>query len=252
MVGDQPVEGPNIVHLHTDKQLKGPKLDLALEYLGQQDHQPRYLIRFDDDDVIAPDILRRVSRLEFDCVADRYHAYYDLTTGKTCLSKNHWMANTVIHKYEHALFGNEENPHPLITRDHSIDWHQYYDGKKVVYTTKYNPIYIRVLTPECHSYRSGPELASRPTLDEFHQMIERHGSWGWHFLPTLNEELERLDDAWAELTAILHPRRARVASLAQRFSLLKKRTRVSTHIQRPSTRPSFRWGLPRFISGLLP
>ena len=142
VVGDQPVAGPNIVHLRTDKQLKGPKLDLALEYLEQQDHQPRYLIRFDDDDVIAPDILRRVSRLEFDCVADRYHAYYDLTTGKTCLSKNHWMANTVIHKYEHALFGNEENPHPLITRDHSIDWHQYYEGKKVVYITKYNPICI--------------------------------------------------------------------------------------------------------------
>ena len=89
VVGDQPVEGPNIVHLKTDKLLKGPKLEVALYYLEQQTYKPKYLIRFDDDDVIAPDILQRVSRLEFDCVADRYHAYYDLSTGKTCLSKNH-------------------------------------------------------------------------------------------------------------------------------------------------------------------
>jgi glycosyltransferase involved in cell wall biosynthesis len=151
VIGETESKDGNITFVSHKAETKRDKLLAALEILNAAPVKPKFIIRFDDDDLISPFALERASKLDFDCYADKFQVHYDITTGKTCSCDYTWLANTVIHKYEHAVSTNTLNGDVLFTGDHSKLFGEYYKNKKVVYTEKDLPLYMRILSPSCLS-----------------------------------------------------------------------------------------------------
>lgn len=147
LIGDENKTDGNITYVSLKAESKEIKLIFAKEYILNLSTKPDYIIRIDDDDVINPHVLNLVSDVEFDCYADKYHAFYDLISGKISLQSRNWFANTVIHKYEHAMKEMGDDKIPLLQCDHSKDWLDFYSTKKIIYSAKNRPIYLRVLSP---------------------------------------------------------------------------------------------------------
>ena len=94
--------------------------------------------------------LGAVNAAVYDVNADRYHVFYDLSSGLLSVDKRKWLPNTVIHKVSHAFKKCDDGIY-LINHDHSIKWHKYYKSKMIVYSKKTSPIYVRVLNPVSNS-----------------------------------------------------------------------------------------------------
>lgn len=119
------------------------------EYLKNSD----FLVKIDDDDIISPSIIQKMSTEDFDICFDRYHTVYDVTSGAQTQEQFVHIASTCIHRTSHALApfdpersGNYYSNSVLYT-DHSLVWHIYYADKKKVITPKEHPVYLRVLSP---------------------------------------------------------------------------------------------------------
>src|SRR5688572_29071712 len=76
---EERIEG-KIKFIKTEAVSKSDKFLVAIDYLRSLNNKPDYVIRIDDDDLISPNVLKHVSQFDFDCYADKYHAFYDLTT----------------------------------------------------------------------------------------------------------------------------------------------------------------------------
>ena len=134
--------------------LKEEKLQFATSYIRSTTLTYDYIIRLDDDDIFNPCILRKISSLDFDIFVDKYHYYFDYESGNISRQIKYWFPNTCIHKKEHALakFGELSKKHlpilneyvSLIENDHSR-LHSYYKGKKVLYASPKDPLYLRVV-----------------------------------------------------------------------------------------------------------
>lgn len=138
------------ITLNFDEYSKREKIEMALDYLKNNPTlNPDYLIRFDDDDVFSETILKHIEQLplKYDCYFDEYHTYIDSVYLKISHKKNAWIANTAIHKYEHAITVCGKANMPLLMQDHSEYWHIYYKDKNACKMPKKNPVYYRVLTP---------------------------------------------------------------------------------------------------------
>lgn len=138
----------------------------------------KYVVRLDDDDLINPEVFDTVASGAFDCCTDRYHTFYDLSSGKVSSQKRDWFPNTVIHRYKHAMqkvqaqggsaLAGENNF--LFACGHSQTWHSYYADKIVKYTQKENPLYVRVLNPRSIT-------AQKTSHDEYAGYLSGFGSW---------------------------------------------------------------------------
>ncbi|TAJ08639.1 glycosyltransferase family 2 protein [Marinilabiliaceae bacterium JC017] len=132
-------------HIKSTARKKGEKIQHALNIIETWKKKPDYLIRLDDDDLISPNALENIQNKNFDVAADTYHTFYDITSGLFCQTQRPWLANTVIHKYEHAI-KIMDNGKPLLDQDHSKEWHQYYKNKNIYSFLKQNPLYCRILS----------------------------------------------------------------------------------------------------------
>lgn len=130
---------------HTDKH---HKIEIALQHIKRAQRKPKYMIRLDDDDMISPTVIERIesSGMTYDCYADKYQALYNIVDGKIALPNLPWLANSVFHKYEHAITMVELFNRKLINCSHSDAFHIYYATKNVFYFPKYQPLYLRVLS----------------------------------------------------------------------------------------------------------
>lgn len=157
----------------------------------------KYVVRLDDDDLINPEIFDAFATEYFDCCTDRYHTFYDLSSGNVSAQKRDWFPNTVIHRYKHAMqkvpvqggseLAGESNF--LFACDHSQTWHDYYADKTVRYTSKYDPLYIRVLSP-------GSITAQQTSYNEYAGYLTGFGSWKSPF-PLKNTVLQKeLKEIW--------------------------------------------------------
>ncbi len=144
---DEPSIDDRIIYLKSPAQKKGEKIKEAIHYIKSQKIRIDFVIRLDDDDLIMPKALEDSLKFNFDVYADRYHTFYDLSSGLLSIDNRKWLANTVIHKVSHALKICDDTGKYLINHDHSQMWHKYYKSKMVVYSKKTSPIYIRVLNP---------------------------------------------------------------------------------------------------------
>jgi hypothetical protein len=174
----------------TDKHFK---IDVALQYIAGQSRKPKYLIRLDDDDIFSPVILSKIENLNYDCYVDEYQALYDTASGKILFGKYSWFANTIIHKYEHAAKfipdqGYEAQPAgALINGRHNIAFHQYYKDKNVFFTSKKNPIYLRVLTS------TSLAISHKNDNVKYADWVKTYGyDWYYYRLPEFEPYVEKL------------------------------------------------------------
>ena len=144
---DEPSIDDRIIYLKSSVQKKGEKINKAIDYIISQKIRVDFVIRLDDDDLIMPTTLEDSLKFNFDVYADRYHTFYDLSSGLLSIDKRKWLANTVIHKQSHAFKICDDTGLHVINHDHSLKWHEYYNSKMIVYSKKTSPVYIRVLNP---------------------------------------------------------------------------------------------------------
>lgn len=140
---------------------KEEKLQNATKYILENNIAGDYIIRLDDDDLFNPNILDELKDKSFDVCVDKYHTFWDASTGQIAQQVPMWFANTCIHKRAHALtvFGNfprdtkvftKSNPY-LIENGHG-DFHKYYSKNHIILVRKrYDPVYVRTLNPDSHS-----------------------------------------------------------------------------------------------------
>jgi hypothetical protein len=154
-LGEEKKTDNNFNYLNLGGVSKEEKLHHFIDWIRMQENKPQFIIRFDDDDVISPFVLSKANELDFDCYADRHHYFYDTSSGTCSAQIRPWLANTVIHKTEHALaeFGeyhkgvSGSRKPALLQNDHSKTWHEYYKDKKIIFTSKEQPVYLRNLSP---------------------------------------------------------------------------------------------------------
>jgi len=183
----------------------------------------RYVVRLDDDDLINVSAFEAAANKDFDCYADKYHQFYDLSSGAVCAQKRNWIPNTAIHKFEHAMkivpsIGGSElagKENFLFACDHSQAWHPYYADKKVVYTDKSNPLYLRVLNP-------GSITAQGNDSQSYTDYLRSFGNWEAPF-PFADKQLENdLKKVWCQENGELHsynfPKKSILNRLAQKIS----------------------------------
>ena len=135
-----------LIYINSPAIKKGEKLQAALRIIENWENKPDYIIRFDDDDIISPSILDFLKDKEFDVAADEYHTFYEIKSGYFCQSKRPWLANSVIHKYEHAKTILPDG-RPLLDQDHSKEWRHYYQNKNILQLSQKTPVYCRIISP---------------------------------------------------------------------------------------------------------
>jgi hypothetical protein len=169
----------NFINLNYDEYTKSEKIEMALDYLKNNPTlNPEYLIRFDDDDIFSETILKYIEQLpkKYDCYFDEYHSYIDSVYLKISHKKNNWIANTAIHKYEHAITPCGKDNIQLLMQSHNEYWHIYYQNKNVFKTQKDNPLYFRNLTPfSLTSYNSN--LKGKIDWGTHLKYLKGYGPW---------------------------------------------------------------------------
>lgn len=154
---------------------KGDKIEFGLKVLAQAASPPDYVIRLDDDDLVNPDILHIAADMEFDCLADNYHHFLELVTGKVSSQKREWLANTVIHKFSCATTMVQNLP--LLALDHSHHWHRFYADKKLVYLPKTTPLYLRILSPTSVTAGANNQVTPAKRKNEYKKYLLHFGKW---------------------------------------------------------------------------
>ena len=205
---EERIEG-KIKFIKTEAVTKADKLLWTVNYLRNLKNKPDYVIRMDDDDLISPNILSRIAQLDFDCYADKYHTFYSLTTGKVSSNKRPWLANTVIHKYEH-VFAEIRKPDEvlmdndnfaLLGVDHDIYWKEYYQDKKLLWSDKDHPIYLRILSPTSitsklpDNYGKGVNKVTDREAD-FKRYLKGYGPWTYTKLQDFSGDSDSLKQIW--------------------------------------------------------
>ncbi|RAU83290.1 glycosyltransferase family A protein [Pontibacter arcticus] len=201
VVTDFDHEEGNILYVKSAARRKGEKVTYALQQIGNKLEKPDYVIRLDDDDIINPSVLETASKLEFDCLSDRYHAYYDMVSELTSLQKRDWIPNTVIHKFEYAVTVNSKGT--LLSTDHSA-WHLFYKDKKLTYLPAGSePLYLRIISPT--SITAG--LSNKDNADfsvairSYQLYLSSFGNWRNNTMPSFSLYINglkkiKLDDCW--------------------------------------------------------
>jgi hypothetical protein len=167
------------VTLNYDDYPKREKLEIALDYLKNDPaFKHDYLIRFDDDDVFSETILSDIEALpiKYDCYFDEYHTYVDSVYLKLSQIRNSWIANTAVHKYEHAITVCGKSNLPLLIQDHSEYWHIYYSDKNVYKAKRSNPVYYRILTPFSITSSKNQEAGFTDWIKHL-QYLKGYGPW---------------------------------------------------------------------------
>lgn len=134
---------------------KEEKLQVASQYIIENNIKGDYIIRLDDDDVFNTQILSQIKDKDFDLMVDKHQAFWLFDSPYFASRVWYWFPNTCIHKRENALavFGKLASDAikrlntevRLIENDHS-KLHSFYANKHVVFSGKDNPIYIRTIT----------------------------------------------------------------------------------------------------------
>jgi len=178
---------------HTDKHFK---VDVAMQYINSQSRKPKYLARLDDDDIMSPDIVSVIERSGdvYDCFTDKYQVMYNVTNGKFVFTNLPWMPNTMFHKYEHANVPIAEFGFSLINCSHNFGYHKYYAGKKVWYSPKDKPLYIRTLSP------TNLNLLAQEGKITFEQHVKKWGFWHYKELPGYEVYIKKLIAGYEGLT----------------------------------------------------
>lgn len=162
-----------------------------------------YIVKLDDDDIISPNVLEKVSAMDVDVYYDRFHTFYDISSGVITQQKRDWFASTCIHKRAHVLSSwngpGATSVGNLLYTEHHASWHVFYKDKKMVAADPDEPVYLRVLSPT--SITSGalagpPQSISEISMDKYFTYLESFGNWKPAALKSFDAVLPVLAAAW--------------------------------------------------------
>ncbi len=171
ILGDEDKIEHNLHFVKAPEGSKGDRLAFALNYLKTSNTQFDYICRFDDDDIFNPFILNNYAQTNADCIADLYHAFYNLASHQCIVSKKTWLANTVFLKKAHALSVLKDG-RTLIEQDHAEEWMPYFADKKITYSHKNHPLYLRVLSPT--------SITANIDKNAYKTYLQSFGNWKKH------------------------------------------------------------------------
>jgi len=169
----------HLIHLKGDDLPKIEKLSMALDFIAvHPEIKPDYIIRLDEDDIVSADYLYDIENVseKFDVYYDRYHVCIDPVYMKISYRDNNWIANTAIHKYEHAIKKCGPDNKILFLQNHDQFWHQYYADKKIYYSRMKSPLYFRILTPYSITSSSLTKDA-RTDWNKYSVYLNSYGPW---------------------------------------------------------------------------
>lgn len=198
IIGEEDMEAGNFRYIKAPEKVvtKVQKLIYATEYIKSLQEKPDYVIRLDDDDLISKYILKDISTMDFDCFADRQHTFYDILSGKIAQQKRGWLANTVIHKFEHAFTSHGIEQYPLIVYDHSATWLPYYRDRSLKYASSSKPLYLRILSPTSITGKGNEGTAEQENNSGYNSYLQKFGEWKYR------KQLYGFDHYFAPLRAI--------------------------------------------------
>ncbi|MEO5643107.1 MAG: hypothetical protein ABIQ40_12330 [Bacteroidia bacterium] len=172
-----------------------------------------YIVKLDDDDIISPGVLEKVSAMDVDAYYDRFHTFYDISSGVITQQRRDWFASTCIHKREHVLaewngsgataVGN------LLYTEHHASWHVFYKDKNAVAADPAEPVYMRVLSPT--SITSGalagpPQSISEISMDKYFNYLKSFGNWNPAPVKNFTSAFPALATAWLKFSG--HPQQS--------------------------------------------
>ncbi len=204
-LGDHEAPGSNFIQVDFEGH-KEEKLQMATQYIQEQQVEADYIIRLDDDDIFNPQLLKKLSGLSFDLYVDKCHYYWNSETGCVSRAVRYWFPNTCIHKRSHALsaFGNfppgnytrYKSQCLLIENEHN-DFHHYYSqDHRILFSEKNAPVYLRTINPGSitsqqatrqEDYMNSFGFWKKNTLKDFLflnrlKMNKKPGGQTWRFL----------------------------------------------------------------------
>ncbi len=220
LIGEEEKQEGNITYAKVKAESKEIKLIFAKEYIINMVIKPDYIIRIDDDDLINPHLLEKLSKMDFDCYADKFHTFYNITSGKICQKEKSWLANTVVHKFEHAMMEIGEDKLPILNCDHSKEWYLYYQNRNLIFAPNNHPVYLRVLSPTtvtCGIYNSKivtvyekyiefkskvVKLNKQSDIDfkRYSNYLKGFGKWKYKKINDFTNCINRLDYVWEEFS----------------------------------------------------
>ncbi|MES2680981.1 MAG: hypothetical protein V4635_13900 [Bacteroidota bacterium] len=173
----------------------------VISYLEQSD----FIVKLDDDDIISPSILETMSKKDFDICFDRYHTFYDVTSGVQTQQSRHWIPSTCIHKTQHALAptdaaGNKNYfTNSVLYTNHADVWHVYYADKKQVVAEKEHPVYLRVLSPT--SITAGAKKLPLDRVEDvdfndYYRYLKTFGYWQTNYTRDFDQFKSALESTW--------------------------------------------------------
>lgn len=171
---------PRILEVDASEKNKLQSIYLRKDVL-QWMNDAEYLVKLDDDDLILPRSLEYISGKSFDICYDRWHTFFDIVTGSLTRQKRTWMASTCIHRKEHAIRNpynhqpSENFIHSVFYSDHSKTWHVYYRNKRMLPTSHYHPLYVRVLSPTSITARFNG--STYDNMENYFNYLTTFGSW---------------------------------------------------------------------------
>lgn len=136
---------------------KEEKLQIATQYLIENNLNFDYLIRLDDDDIFNPFLLMDLANKEFNIYVDQKHWFWYPEKNYVANDLRHWLPNSVIIKKDIAYTpfgefppGNHKNIAKkcmLIHNEHHVI-HEFFLKKKihVTFAPKNKPIYLRSIS----------------------------------------------------------------------------------------------------------
>ncbi|MBI4930127.1 MAG: glycosyltransferase family 2 protein [Bacteroidetes bacterium] len=209
LIGEEEKNDGRIIYKKTYLKTKSEKLISAYKYFLTLREKPDYIIRLDDDDLISPNVLQKVvtCSVDFDCYADKYHAYYDVVSGQVCHVQNAWMPNTIIHKTNHAISSYTHDAKPLVLLDHSKYWMEYYLGKRIIWENKTTPVYLRIMSPtSITSGMSSQSIMNFSTdiLNNYHRKTKGIGKWKNEQPEEFANYINVLKNDWKKISGLSH------------------------------------------------
>ncbi len=196
----------NYFHLQgesREEKFNAIKSILASERFLSLANEADYIVKLDDDDIISPHVLEKVSKLDVDIYFDQHHTFYDISSGSITQQKRNWFASTCIHKKElvlsawngpgASLVGN------LLYSEHHASWHVFYQDKKMLAADPDEPVYMRVLSPT--SITSGalagpPKSIAEISMEKYFIYLQSFGNWKVAPIKVFDAVLPDLGEAW--------------------------------------------------------
>lgn len=217
LMGEESKQEANFLYIKSNTVTKEDKLLELYNLFLKLEHKPKYIIRLDDDDLFSLSILSKIEMeiSDFDVYVDRYQCMYNVFDTKSLCKEYPWFPSTLVMKFEDAMQTIESfNNLPLFVCDHDKVFHHYYKNKKVYYSHKGEPIYLRVFSPTSLSFAD--------SKNKFERYCNSFGVWKFVSFKGFEWAAPKLEQLNAKYFNSPKPNKFLFNLTADLFSILKR------------------------------